>query len=309
EADLAITDDLNVNGKATIADSLTVNGPVDFTGNLIVSGETILEDSLTVHGPLSLNDNLLIQGKAKVEDSLIVNGPVIFDVEVEGLQTTQSSYPVLIKGSKQGLAIDLVPATEECLISHRGNNYISFWRDGIQKGRIEGMGRGDLDPTGLMGMFIDILQDPSAFGNGLGDAFNINLADPMLSFSSQLAGIIDFNTGSFPAISGGTLPSLDPGSFPPTSIDDFPQLDPGEFPSLSGGMLPGISFNTPAFTNPFENTVLLEPFESLFNKFNAAEEGGDPACIVGAVSPARLAWDVLKTSLMTSGLYPDQEDA
>ena len=313
DANLAINDNLNVTGNGTISDSFTVHGPVEFTEYLKVEGKAMIEDSLTVNGPFDLAGNLKISGKSNFADSFAVNGPAVFDINVDGLQTTQSSYPVLIKGSKQGLAIDLTPATDKCLTSHRGNNYISFWRDGTQKGRIEGMGRADLDPTGLLNLIIQIISDPDA--NGLGSAFNINLEDPLQQFGNDLANIIDFNTGSLPYLSGGELPSLSGGKppkvdFSPPDFDagSFPSLDAGSFPTLAGGELPSISFNTPMFSNPFDDSPLMNTVDDLLENFNPDKTGGDIGCIIETASPAQAAWALLKSSLLTAGLYPEQED-
>lgn len=300
-ANLSIAHNFNVNGSGTIADSFTVNGPVEFTDNFMVSGTSTFADSFSVNGPFDLSGNLNVAGKSTFADSFTVNGPTVFDINVEGLQTTQSSYPVLIKGSKQGLAIDLVPATEECLVSHRGNNYISFWRDGIQKGRIEGMGRGDLDPTGLLGLLLEVFKNPAVIENGL-EEFGINLTDPLVNFGSDLVNIIDLSPGSLPTISGGEPPSLNGGSF---TDFEFPSLDPGSFPTLSGGMLPSISFNTPMFSNPFTGTHLEDAYTGLFENISAATASGDPACYVESASPAQVSWTLLKGALMDSGLYPD----
>ena len=290
---------LNVDSSSSIAQDLQVGGTINLLGDLNAAGNA------------SITQNLSVTGKTTIADSLKVNGPVVLDIEVDGPQTEQTSYPVLIKGSKQGLAIDLVPATDNCFTSHRGNNYISFWRDGEQKGRIEGMGRADLDPTGLLGMLISVFKNPAVIGNGLAE-FGINLSDPFVNFGNELASTISFSTGSLPELSGGSLPSLDPGKLPSINFSGpsfnkgkLPELDQGSFPTLSGGMLPEISFNAPSFSNPLEGTQLQATFGSLFENYSAAGKSGDAACFLETVSPAQASWSIMRAALMDSQLYPD----
>src|SRR5690606_41336260 len=88
--------------------------------------------------------------------------------------------------------------------------------------------------------------------------------------------------GQLQSLSEGSLPSYDPPlDFTPGS---FPSLDAGSFPVLSPGSLPGISFNTPMFSNPFENSELENTFEELFNNFNAVNTS-DVGCIIENTSP------------------------
>lgn len=320
--DVQMDKDLNVDGASTLNGETTIGGvdmnSATFTGNVQLDKELNVDGATTLNGQTTIENDLSVNGKVNISDSLTVRGPTTFDIAVDGLQTEQTSYPVLIKGSDQGLAIDLTPATEDCLTSHRGNNYISFWRDGEQKGRIEGMGRADLDPTGLLSLLISIVSDPSSApgGNGLGPEFGISLANPLTNFGSELANIIDLSPGSFPSFSGGSLPDLDPGSLPSIcfscpSFNDgsLPSLDPGSFPNLVGGALPNISFNTPSFTNPFESSPLTSTFDDLFENFNPNNFGGNPACVVEEISPAQTAWSLIKASLMTANMYPPQSDA
>lgn len=98
------------------------------------------------------------------------------DVETLGngvaMQKLQGGYPVLIKGSEQGLAIEVkgqwVNDNQETKRSHRGNNYVSFWRtdyDGqtYQTGRIEGLGMGDLYMDDLASFTGDFLLELPSF--------------------------------------------------------------------------------------------------------------------------------------------------
>lgn len=319
-------------GNLKIDSTLVVGGEIMTEGNTLIGGHLKVDSSLMVGqdmmiggngrilGQLQVDSNLqvdkdvVIHGTTALKDSLRVFGPVTFNIDVEGLQTEQMSYPVLIKGSKQGLAIDLTPATEDCLTSHRGNNYISFWRDGIQKGRIEGMGRADLDPTGMLGMLLDIFSDPSEVSNSLGGIFTFDIASPFVNFGTELLNIIEFSPGSLPTLSNGQLPSLSEGSLPsydpPLDFNpgSFPSLDAGSFPVLSPGSLPGISFNTPMFSNPFENSELENTFEELFNNFNAVNTS-DVGCIIENTSPAQNAWSIMRAALLDADLYPPQADA
>jgi len=66
----------------------------------------------------------------------------------------------LVKGSTQGIAIEVNPTTNSNLESRRGNNYVSFWKNGEMTGRIEGMNTADLDPSGLVGLITKMVTSP-----------------------------------------------------------------------------------------------------------------------------------------------------
>lgn len=311
DSSVIISGDLTVIGNTDLQSNLNVDSNAFIGYDFHVGGAADILGDLKTAGNASISQDLNVAGKTTITDSLKVNGPVVLDIEVEGKQTDQSSYPVLIKGSKQGLAIDLTPATEECFVSHRGNNYISFWRDGEQKGRIEGMGRADLDPTGLLTMLIDVFKDPAVIGNGLAD-FGISLTDPFVNFGTTLAGTINFSTGSLPTLDQGEFPTLDPGKLPSINFGNasfdkgrLPSLDGGSLPTLEGGMLPSISFNAPTFTNPLDGTELQSTFGTLFDNYSAAATSGDPECFLETASPAQASWAVLRAALMDSQLYPN----
>lgn len=127
--------DLTVGNNGSIVKDLSV-------GNQTTTKTLQVNESATVNGPLTANGRLIVNGGA------------------DGSQSKQASYPLLVKGSTQGIAIEVTPTTNSNLESGRGNNYVSFWKNGEMTGRIEGMNTGDLDPTGLVGLITKMVTSP-----------------------------------------------------------------------------------------------------------------------------------------------------
>lgn len=139
--------DLTVGNNGSIAKDLSVGNNGSIVKDLTVGNQTTTKtlqanESATVNGPLTANGRLIVNGGA------------------DGSQSKQESYPLLVKGSHQGIAIEVIPSTNSNLESGRGNNYVSFWKNGEMTGRIEGMNTGDLDPTGLVGLITKMVTSP-----------------------------------------------------------------------------------------------------------------------------------------------------
>jgi carbonic anhydrase/acetyltransferase-like protein (isoleucine patch superfamily) len=132
---LSVTDNAGVGKNATVGQDLNVT-------NQTTTKTLVVTDKATFNGPLETNGRLVVNGGA------------------DGSQSKQASYPVLVKGSTQGIAIEVNPATQSSLESGRGNNYVSFWKNGEMTGRIEGMSNADLDPTGLLSIVSHIVRNP-----------------------------------------------------------------------------------------------------------------------------------------------------
>ncbi|MDX2072116.1 MAG: polymer-forming cytoskeletal protein [Haliscomenobacter sp.] len=139
--------DLTVGKNGTVGKDLSVGNNGSIAKDLSIGNQTAtkilqVNESATVNGPLTTNGRLIVNGGA------------------DGSQSKQESYPLLVKGSTQGIAIEVTPTTNSNLESGRGNNYVSFWKNGAMTGRIEGMNTGDLDPSGLVGLITKMVTDP-----------------------------------------------------------------------------------------------------------------------------------------------------
>lgn len=298
--ELILDSSLVIGGKTTIGGALTVMDTARLNGPSYLGGTDMNPTMIT--GNAQFDKNVAINGKVNIEDSMTVRGATTFDIEVTGDQTEQTSYPVLIKGSDQGLAIDLTPAVsgiDELLRSHRGNNYISFWRDGEQKGRIEGMGRADLDPTGLVSLVVGMIDEPPPILSGGGPGVTY---DPFsVGNPNTISGLLSFGTGTLPSLQN--LLSFSPGSLPSVSFSP-PSFDAGSLPSFtnslpfSPGTLPNLGFGSISdligFSDPFASND-YSPFTPIIEQFNGED----------VVSPANLVWTTIKSTLMASGIYPD----
>lgn len=170
-----LNSELTVEGPTNLNSSLDVNNNnnTNLTGMLNVDGATGLNSTLTVYGSTRLMDSLsvnlspsLFDGNITVEDTATFNGPAMFNAPVDfveitvngpsnlngqvtldatadttlGDQDNYNTYPLLVKGSTQGIAIKVDGSRSIA------NNYISFWDTDTDEmwGRIEGQTIGDL---------------------------------------------------------------------------------------------------------------------------------------------------------------------
>ena len=165
---------LTVDGPASLNSSLDVNNSnlTNLTGPLNVDGATDLNSSLTVDGMSNLNDSLNVNlqspsyftGKITVDDTATFNGPALFNAPVEFVEITvngpshlngqvtvkttredaddtYTNYPLLVEGSKQGIAVKVTGSRDN------QNNFLSFWDENGMQGRIEGQTISDLNSS------------------------------------------------------------------------------------------------------------------------------------------------------------------
>jgi len=148
---LRIGQDLTVSGASSFAGPMTSTGAGDF-GSLNVTGAG------TVGGPLTLGSNLAVAAGATVggalaakkltagTDGMVSNGPNTMNgtLLVEATSTTgdknlESSYPLRVKGSTQGVLIEVSGAAAGT--PNKSNQFLSF-RDALshaEHGRISGL--------------------------------------------------------------------------------------------------------------------------------------------------------------------------
>ena len=409
KGETTIDDNFNVNqnvvlneigGTTLIKGATTFNGPSllnslevqngvtlnNLGGTTTVKGATTIANSLEVDGITNINNDFNVtnskatnlSGTLTVDGISTLKGQTTFDINVSGDQTAKASYPVLIKGSKQGLAIELTPVGNNSTQSHRGNNYISFWRGSKQRGRIEGMGQADINPQGLCDLFVEMINSPPAPLSGSGltyDPFSVGMTDNigsllnlspggLPSFIQDLALSTLLSPGSLPdftqalglstLLSPGGLPSLNSGALPFISISggsftgcttplvcdpitgpSFPSisLNPGGLPTLVAGTLPSISnfdLNTilnkgtlPSLPNFNLNTIFevgqlpslafpsIKDFVNFSDPFTSGALTNNPYCTFidspsgkSNSSPSNPLWNSIKSSLLSSEIYP-----
>lgn len=155
---------INMPGNLFIHGNLSVDGDGSFfnvkvKNDLSVGNNGSIAKDLSV-GNQTTTKTLQVNESANVNGLLDANGRLIVNGGADGSQSKQASYPLLVKGSTQGIAIEVIPTTNSNLESGRGNNYMSFWKNGEMTGRIEGMNTGDLDPSGLVGLITKMVTNP-----------------------------------------------------------------------------------------------------------------------------------------------------
>ena len=159
------------------------------------------------------------------------------------------------------------------------------------------MGRADLDPTGLVSLFVGMIQSPPSALSGIGvtyDPFSVGNPD-------NIEDLLNFSKGIFPSLTGGI--DFDKGTLPSFTTFLLSGFNAGTLPNLSenfdltSGTLPNLGFGSISslidFSDPFGSNA-YSPFSSIIGSFN----GEDP------VSPANAVWTTIKSSLMASGMYP-----
>ena len=117
---------INVGGAAQLNSTLGVDGAADMNSTLNADGATTLKSTLAVDGATDLNSNLNVDG------TTTHNAKVTIDADVNGDQGDDNSYPLVVKGSNQGIVIEVDGSRDN------GNNFVTFRDDNGIQGRIEG---------------------------------------------------------------------------------------------------------------------------------------------------------------------------
>lgn len=162
---LVVENNLDVGKDGTFGQNLTVvnetrTNTLEVTSDAAIGGNTNVAGNANIDGNTSIGGDASVTGDATIEGQLNAKGRMVVDGGADGSQSEQDSYPLLVKGSKQGIAIEVDPAAPSNLESGRGNNYMSFWKNGAMTGRIEGMNTADLDPTGLVSLIRTLVTNP-----------------------------------------------------------------------------------------------------------------------------------------------------
>lgn len=137
-ADLTVDGTTNLNGdlfvnngsNTILSGDLTVQGQSTFDDgvfeNLTVNQTTDLNGTLDVAGTTSLNDNLTVNATSRFNNRMVINA------NISGSQNTSGAYPLEVRGSNQGIWIDVDGGRNS------SKNFITF-SDGFgNHGAIEG---------------------------------------------------------------------------------------------------------------------------------------------------------------------------
>lgn len=124
-----LSGDLNVDGTATFSDGVFENITVTQNSDL---------NTLNVSGISTLNNTLYVNGTSSLD------GRVIIDVDLpNNNDLTPSSYPLYIKGSEQGIEIEVTG--NDGGTPNNSNNFLSFsGANNIRYGRVEGQTTSEL---------------------------------------------------------------------------------------------------------------------------------------------------------------------
>ncbi len=124
---ITATGSLLVDGKSTLQD-LSVQATTNLNGSLNVNfaSPTVLSGSLKVEKATTLDSVLTVNSKSRL------NGQVEIFADINGAQELTESYPLIVRGSSQGISIKVDGSKSSA------NNFLLFSDDGGVQGRIEG---------------------------------------------------------------------------------------------------------------------------------------------------------------------------
>lgn len=124
---ITATGSLSVDGKSTLQD-LSVQATTNLNGSLNVNfaSPTVLSGSLKVEKATTLDSVLTVNSKSRL------NGQVEIFADINGAQELTDSYPLIVRGSSQGISIKVDGSKSSA------NNFLLFSDDGGVQGRIEG---------------------------------------------------------------------------------------------------------------------------------------------------------------------------
>ncbi|BDX37949.1 hypothetical protein CYCD_13040 [Tenuifilaceae bacterium CYCD] len=130
---ITATGSLKVDGKSTLQD-LSVEATTNLNGSLDVNNAS--PTNLT--GSLRVEDNTTLEKKLTVNSTSNLNGQVTINASVSGGDASIDAYPLIVKGSDQGIAIKVN--------NKRSNstNFVTFWDNEKVQGRIEGESTDDI---------------------------------------------------------------------------------------------------------------------------------------------------------------------
>ena len=156
DRDVNIDRNLNVDFDAHIGVNLDVDNNVNIDNNLYVDNNTIINNDLrvnnntyinndltvnhntTINNDLSVTNDVYVGGTLEVANPITANCRLVVNSCVNGSDQDLDSYPVLVQGGNQGIAIKVDGGRSN------DNNFVAFWdANGIQ-GRIEGQTYGEL---------------------------------------------------------------------------------------------------------------------------------------------------------------------
>ncbi len=144
------------NGSTTnLSGDLNVSLNTNLGNNLTVNNNTLLMGALDVNGVMNLNNTtestdctngaLVVDGGVGIAKNLTVGGNghfknsrVVIESNVSGSDGSLSSYPLLIQGGNQGIAVQVNGGR------NNGTDFISFWDANGMQGRVEGQTEGEL---------------------------------------------------------------------------------------------------------------------------------------------------------------------
>jgi hypothetical protein len=161
---ITATGSLDVNGKSTLQD-LTVKATTNLNGSLDVnnSSPSHLSGTLTVDQTTTLGNTLTVNAASNL------NGQVSIIGGAKGSKSLDESYPLLVKGSNQGIAIKIEESRS------KSNNFLRFYdEDGVQ-GQIEGES------------YEDVYTDPKYYFDNVNNIIHLGVAikDLVASTSSS----------------------------------------------------------------------------------------------------------------------------
>ena len=135
--DLLVEGDANFKGDVDMGSNLHVKNDADIDHNLNVDNNAEIHNDFKVGNNAEIENDLLVGNNAAVRGALAVSGAVdacrvVVDGCVSGSDSDSDSYPMYVKGSNQGIYIQVDGGRNE------GTNFVTFADGNGIWGRVEG---------------------------------------------------------------------------------------------------------------------------------------------------------------------------
>ena len=174
-SDTNLSGDLTVQGLAGFQNANFANIAVTNTSDLNllnVAGTSNLDGTLNVNNdsPTTLSGTLSVEGTSSFTDQVVI------DADVNGAQTGTASYPLRVRGSNQGILVQVDG------FGNNANNYMSFGDGTAIRGAIEGQSFADVeDSYEYNNEFLRTLKEQGFLtAEGVACGFQLDLAEATL---------------------------------------------------------------------------------------------------------------------------------
>ncbi len=138
DIDLNVEHNVTIQNNLYVDNSVEINVDLDVNNNVNIDNNLYVDNSTTINNDLTVNQDVYVGGTLQVANPITANCRLVVNSCVNGSDQDLESYPVLVQGGNQGVAIKVDGGRSTA------NNFVSFFDDDGMQGRIEGQTYGEL---------------------------------------------------------------------------------------------------------------------------------------------------------------------